>query len=62
MLVRGGKPVAKIIPVDEPSKTGTELASLWPTLPHLDGIEAEVFEHDLERARRVLPLPANKWD
>ena len=62
VLMRGGKPVAKIVPVDEPAKTGGELAFLWPALPHLDLAEAEAFAHDLEGARGTLPLPANKWD
>ena len=62
LLMRGGKPVAKIVPVDETAKTGSELASLWPTLLHLDLKEAEAFAHDIERARTSLPLPASKWD
>jgi antitoxin (DNA-binding transcriptional repressor) of toxin-antitoxin stability system len=62
VLMRGGKPVAKIVPVDAPAKTGGELASLWPALPHLDLVEAEALAHDLKGARDVLPLPANKWD
>jgi antitoxin (DNA-binding transcriptional repressor) of toxin-antitoxin stability system len=62
LLLRGGKPVAKIVPIDESAKTGSELASLWPTLPHLGVIEAEAFARDLERARSSLPQPAHKWD
>ena len=62
VLMRGGKPVAKIVPVDEPAKTGGELASLSPDLPHLDLVEAEAFAHDLEGFRSALPLPASKWD
>ena len=29
------------------SRTGAELAQLWPALPHLAGDEAAAFEHDL---------------
>jgi antitoxin (DNA-binding transcriptional repressor) of toxin-antitoxin stability system len=62
VLMRGGKPVAKIIPVPQTGKTGRELAALWPTLAHLSPEEAEVLAHEIESARASLPQPVNKWD
>ena len=62
LLVRGGKPVAKIVPVGETAKTGSELAPLWSKRPHLSPAEAEAFAHDIEGARNTLPPLTNKWD
>ncbi len=62
VLVRGGKPVAKIVPVRRPGKTGKELAAVWPKLPHLSPAEAELLERDLAAARQALPTLISKWD
>ena len=62
VLIRGGKPVAKIIPIDEAAKTGSDLANLWAAFPHLSANEAASFAHDVESARNSLRPLASKWD
>ncbi len=60
LLIKGGKPMARIVPATRP-KTGGELADLWPKLTHLSPTEAEGFERDLLTSRRKLPPLASKW-
>jgi antitoxin (DNA-binding transcriptional repressor) of toxin-antitoxin stability system len=53
VLLRGGKPVAKLSPV--PSGTRLrELPALLRSLPHLSRDEADAFAEDLARARDEL--------
>jgi prevent-host-death family protein len=61
LLVKGGKPMAKVLPARKP-RTGRELASIWGRLPHLSAKEAEAFAHDVDNARRNLPPLVTKWD
>ena len=60
LLLKGGKPMAKVIPVRRP-KMGRELAKLWSKLPHLSHEDAIAFEHDLEEARKKIPAVRNPW-
>ena len=60
LLLKGGKPMAKIVPANRP-KTGGELAALWPQLTHLTSSEAASFERDLLTSRRHLPPLSSKW-
>jgi antitoxin (DNA-binding transcriptional repressor) of toxin-antitoxin stability system len=60
LLVKGGKPMVKIVPANRP-KTGGELAALWPQLAHLSPAEATSFERDMLTSRRRLPPLASKW-
>jgi prevent-host-death family protein len=64
-IVRGGKPVASISPVESPPKRKPlrELRELIKSLPHL-GDEAERFRKDLKKIRKHQPsLPKEtKWD
>ncbi len=62
LLLKGGKPVAKIVPVGAPAKTGAELAALWESFPHLSAIEAEAFGDDISQARSELPTVNDKWE
>jgi antitoxin (DNA-binding transcriptional repressor) of toxin-antitoxin stability system len=62
LLMRGGKPVAKIIPVEETAKTGSELASVWMTLGHLTPAEADIFDKDVASGGKSLPPLVSKWD
>jgi hypothetical protein len=48
--------------MDENAKTGSELAALWPELPHLSLTEAEAFAHDIEGTRETLPPLTSKWN
>ena len=61
LLVKGGRPMVKVIPASR-AKTGSELAALWPLIPHLSPAEAEAFDKDLANSRRRLPRPSSKWD
>ena len=61
VLLKGGKPVARIVPVSSPTVTAGELAALWPTLPHLDSSDADAFANELESATHPLPAPRDPW-
>lgn len=61
VLLKAGKPVAKVTPIRRP-KTGRDLATLWPNLPHLGAEEGATFEYDLEEARKKLPGIRKQWD
>lgn len=61
VLLKGGKPVARIVPVASPSVTGRELAALWTSLPHLDAGDADTLAQELESATRSLPAPRDPW-
>ena len=61
LLLKGGRPVAKVLPADKP-RTGRDLAAIWGRLPHLSVKEAEAFGRDVETSRRSLPPPVAKWD
>ncbi|MBP7142172.1 MAG: type II toxin-antitoxin system prevent-host-death family antitoxin [Opitutaceae bacterium] len=62
VLLKGGKPVAKIVPVETSAKTGAELATLWRGLPHLSASEAKLFGDDVSLARNELPKVKDKWE
>lgn len=61
VIVRGGKPVASISPVETPVKEGTlgELKELIRKLPRL-GDEAERFEEDLKEIIKHQPSMPEK--
>lgn len=61
IILRGGKPVAAISPVEKPMKEKTlgELKELLRKLPRL-GSEAERFEKDLKEIIRHQPLMPEK--
>ena len=61
ILVRGGKPVAQLVPVLSSAKLGADLAALWATLPHLGAAEAAAFGEDIAAAKAELPKVADKW-
>jgi len=61
VLLKNGKPVAKIIPVQE-TFTGKELAEAWAKMPHLGHEEATLLEADIVDARKALPKLKNKWE
>jgi antitoxin (DNA-binding transcriptional repressor) of toxin-antitoxin stability system len=61
VLIKGGKPVARIVPVAAPSVTGRELAASWADLPHLDASDADAFGRELDFATRSLPAPRDPW-
>ncbi|MBI5043434.1 MAG: type II toxin-antitoxin system Phd/YefM family antitoxin [Nitrospirae bacterium] len=61
IILRGGKPVASITPVEKPIKEKTlgELKELLKKLPRL-GDEAERFEKDLKAIIKHQPLMPEK--
>lgn len=66
-LIKNGRAVARIVPIDDTVRlnTGTELARRWadPERPRLPPAEAEALEADLKEASRALPsLEATSWE
>ena len=60
-LMKGGKPVARVVPVGRIC-TGKDLAAVWPGLSHLGAEEARAMERDLAASRKKLPALKSKWD
>lgn len=54
VLERGGRPVARLVPVPEGGRLG-ELPDLLEAIPRLDPDDAEVFARELAVARDELP-------
>jgi prevent-host-death family protein len=62
LVLKKGKPVARIVPVPARAKTGRELGRLWAALPHLSVEAAGLLEVDLAAARRHLPPLRSQWE
>lgn len=62
LLTKGGRPVARIVPVESDAKTGADLAALWELLPHLSRAEAETFGRDISLARSRFLKAKVKWE
>lgn len=63
LLLKRGKPVARLVPLEPRPKTGRELAKAWSKRARLSPEEAAVFEDDLTEARRkLLPVKAPSWE
>jgi prevent-host-death family protein len=60
VLVKNGKPLARLVPDAEKVCTGRELAE---ALAHveLSPAEAIAWSRDLGKARKTLKTPADKW-
>ena len=61
-LLRGGQPVAKVIPVTKESVTGEELAKLWEGKPRISDENGEDWLNLTNEIRSELKLPDSKWD
>ncbi len=62
-LLKNGKPVARIVPVNRRAKTGMEIAAeMAAGHPRLGVEDAEAFEADLLKARAEIPPPKSPWD
>jgi antitoxin (DNA-binding transcriptional repressor) of toxin-antitoxin stability system len=61
-LLRGGQPVAKVIPVAKESVTGEELAKLWEGKPRISDENGEDWLNLTKEIRSELKLPESKWD
>ena len=63
VLLKRGKAVARLVPMESGTKTGKELAGRWTKRPHLSPEAAAHFEADLAEARRRLPpLKSRTWE
>jgi len=62
LIVRRGKPVARIVPLALSNKTTKDLAAAWPRLPHLNPKDAAQFGRDIAAARASLPPLKSAWD
>ncbi len=60
VLLRNGKPVARLEPDDEKRCTGRNLADALAEVP-LTSSEARTWRRDLRAARKGLKTPADKW-
>lgn len=55
LILKRGKPVARIVPVAEENNTTEKLAAAWPRLSHLTPEDAVQFERDIAAGRQSLP-------
>jgi prevent-host-death family protein len=62
LILKRGKPVARVIPLVSSVKTTRELASAWPRIAHLTPEDAEQFGRDVALARASLPSLKSAWD
>lgn len=62
LLVKNGKPIARVIPVESNPQTTHSFAAAWPKMRHLTPAEAESFAEDLEADRKSLPPLVSPWD
>ncbi len=60
VLLKNGKPVARLTPETEKRCTGRDLADALDKA-ELSPAEARDWHRDLRTARRTLKLPADKW-
>lgn len=61
-LVRGGQPVARLVPLLPVGCSARELADRWAAFPHLEAGEALALERELEESRRALPELNPPWE
>ncbi len=60
VLLKNGKPVARLVPENEKACTGRDLAEALGMV-HLSAEEARAWQRDLAAARKKLTVPQNKW-
>lgn len=60
VLLKNGKPVARLVPENEKVCTGRELAEALSEAK-LSADEARAWRRDLRAARKILKAPANRW-
>ncbi len=61
LLVKGGKPVARIVPVAPAPKTGREVAAAWRSWKRLPPEAADAFAKDVAASRTASILPRDPW-
>ena len=60
VLLKNGSPVARLVPDNEKTCTGRELAEALGRM-ELPAAEASAWHRDLRNARKALKTPADKW-
>ncbi|HME35399.1 MAG TPA: type II toxin-antitoxin system prevent-host-death family antitoxin [Candidatus Sulfotelmatobacter sp.] len=60
VLLKNGSPVARLVPTDEKRCTGRELADALREI-ELSPENAKAWRKDLQRARRMLKPPVDRW-
>jgi antitoxin (DNA-binding transcriptional repressor) of toxin-antitoxin stability system len=60
VLLKNGLPVARLVPNDEKTCTGRELAEALADVK-LSPENALAWQADLRKARKVLKAPVNRW-
>ena len=61
VLLKNGVPVARLVPEEEKSCTGRDLAEVLRRVK-LPAKEAVAWNRDIEDARKKLKPPANRWE
>lgn len=57
VLLKGGKPVARIMPVASAPVTGRMSADRWAGLPHLDAEDAAAWAGEMNATKDGLAMP-----
>jgi prevent-host-death family protein len=60
VLVKNGKPLARLVPEREKGCTGKELADILSRVK-LTREEARAWRRDMAKARKMLKAPKDKW-
>jgi antitoxin (DNA-binding transcriptional repressor) of toxin-antitoxin stability system len=60
VLLKNGSPVARLVPNEEKTCTGRELAEALAGV-ELSPENAKAWRNDLRRARKILKPPVNRW-
>ena len=60
VLLKNGSPVARLVPDGQKVCTGRDLAEALATV-ELPEDEAQAWHRDLQRARKKLKAPSDKW-
>lgn len=60
VLVKNGLPVARLVPNEEKTSTGRELAKALRGA-ELSSENARAWHRDLRRGRKILKAPTNRW-
>ena len=61
VLLKNGSPFARLVPDKEKACRGRDLAKVLAQ-SRLPAAEARAWSRDLQRARKKLPTPPNKWE
>ena len=60
LLLKNGKPIARLVPDREKVCYGRDLAKAWENIK-LSADEARAWRRDLRAGRRTLKPPVDKW-